>query len=239
MSGKPLQPGFVLHRRDYRNNSLLLELFTLQDGRLPAIARGAKSGRGQRGLLLRPFAPLQFGLSGRGEIGTLGQAEPEGRAFDLRGKALYCGFYLNELLMRLLPRNDPHAHLFAHYISSLTELTAGQAFDGVLRTFEVNLLREIGYELMLDRDTCGAQVQPELRYDYLLEQGPQPVAGAGRGEHPLVHGRTLLGLHHGARLDRAGMQEAKYLMRRILALYLGDRPLKSRELFRGFVKPGG
>ncbi|MEN8177789.1 MAG: DNA repair protein RecO [Pseudomonadota bacterium] len=235
MSGKPLQPCFVIHRRDYRNSSLLLELFTLNEGRLPAIARGAKSGRGQRAALLQPFSPLQVSVTGRGEIKALGQVEAEGQAFSLHGKLLYCGFYLNELLMRLMQRSDPHEDLFVHYYNTLTALAKGHAVDQFLRGFEVRLLKEIGYALMLDHDSVsGSPVAPEKVYDYLIEQGPVESYSQTDFRGHLVHGRTLLCLQNGEVMDRRSMTEAKALMRRILAFYLGDKPLKSRELFRGF-----
>lgn len=238
MPDRHLQPCFVIHRRDYRDSSLLLELFTLNDGLLPAIARGAKSGRGQRAALLQPFRPMQVSATGRGEIKTLGQVEPEGQAFSLSGTVLYCGFYLNELLMRLLQRNDPHQNLFAHYFNALTSLAEGVAIDECLREFEVSLLKEIGYELMLDRDyATGLPVQPGKVYEYVIEQGPiESSVQASAGSH-LVHGRTLLGLQYRGPMDHASMTEAKVLMRRILAFYLGDKPLKSRELFGGFAQP--
>jgi DNA repair protein RecO (recombination protein O) len=235
VSGTPLQPCFVIHRRDYRNSSLLLELFTLHDGRLPAIARGAKSGRGQRAALLQPFRPLQVGVSGRGEIKTLGQAEPEGRPFALEGKVLYCGFYLNELIMRLLPRHDPHPDLFAYYLEALSCLMREGLPDACLRRFEVRLLKEIGYQLLLDRESLsGDEIEPERRYAYLVEQGPVAASEQQGLEDQLVHGRTLLALQDGTDMDRTTMTEAKRLMRGILNFYLGDKPLKSRELFRGF-----
>ncbi len=231
-----LQPCFVIHRRDYRNTSLLLELFTPDEGRLPAIARGAKSGRAGRAILLQPFQPLLAGLSGRGEIKTLGQVEPEGRPFSLTGRLLYSGFYLNELLMRLLGRNDPHADLFAHYLEALTALAGGRPIGETLRYFEIDLLRALGYGLMLEHETVGGEpVLPDRAYDYLIEQGP--VISAGRPASGSVSGRTLLCLHNRATMDPATAAEAKGLMRRILAFYLGDKPLKSRELFRGFVQP--
>lgn len=230
-----LQPAFVLHRRDYRNTSLLLELFTLHEGRLPAIARGAKAPGSGRAALLQPFRPLLVGLSGRGEIKTLGQVEAQGRAYELVGRVLYCGFYLNELLLRLLGRNDPHADLFAHYLESLTDLARGERLDSVLRRFELRLLKELGYALQLSRvgDT-GEPVRAESVYEYILELGPVPVAGPVDASSMRVHGRTLLCLHNNESMDQQTLTEARGLMRGVLAFYLGDKPLKSRELFRGW-----
>ncbi|RDH92637.1 MAG: DNA repair protein RecO [endosymbiont of Seepiophila jonesi] len=235
MSALELQPCFVIHRRNYRNSSLLLELFTPQDGRFSAIAKGVKSGRSSRSALLQPFRPLLVGVSGRGEIKTLRQAEAEGKVYTLARKALYCGFYLNELLMRLLERNDPHPTLFLHYINALQALSESPSLEDTLRSFEVSLLRETGYELLLDHEAeNGEAVQPDGLYDYHIEQGPiRAVVKADSENHNVIHGSTLISLQQGLQLTSQARREARGLMRRILAFYLGDKPLKSRELFRG------
>jgi len=228
-----LMPACVVHRRDYRNTSLLLELFTPGEGRLPAIARGAKSSRGSRAALLQPFAPLQVALRGRGEIKQLHQVEPDGRPFLLAGERLYCGFYLNELLMRLLERRDPYPRLYVHYLHTLERLAAGEATDQCLREFELDLLQELGYGLLLDYSAdIGDPIDPDRVYHYEIEQGPLSLPGGSSSERQ-VHGRTLLCLHNREPLDAAAAGEAKRLMRRVLAFYLGDKPLKSRELFQG------
>jgi len=235
MGSSQLQPAFVLHRRDYRNTSLLLELFTLHDGRIPAIAKGAKSARGGRATLLQPFRPLLVGLAGRGEIPILAQVEAQGLAFELTGRLLYCGFYLNELLTRLLGRQDPHPDLFAHYLQALGAVAAGEELDANLRYFEVQLLQALGYALSLRHDSVsGEPIRRESVYEYILEQGPVEVAVPADAARLRVHGRTLLGLHNREAMDQATLAESKGLMRRILAFYLGDKPLKSRELFRGY-----
>jgi DNA repair protein RecO (recombination protein O) len=232
VNGDTLIPACVIHRRDYRNTSLLLELFTPGEGRLPAIAKGAKSGRATRAALLQPFAPLLVTLHGRGEIKQLLQVEADGRAYMLKGERLYCGFYLNELLMRLLERRDPYPRLYVHYMDTLDRLAEGEAPDQCLRDFEVNLLQELGYGMLLDHTAdSGEALRPEQLYHYEIEQGPMSRA-AGSGDQQ-IHGRTLLCLHNRGRLDRQSAVEAKRLLRRILAFYLGDKPLKSRELFQG------
>lgn len=227
-----LVPACIIHRRDYRNTSLLLELFTVQEGRLPAIAKGVKSGRTSRAALLQPFSPLLVSFRGRGEIKQLVQAEADGRAYALAGERLYCGFYLNELLMRMVGRGDPYPTLFVHYRDTLESLAGGESTDRCLRIFELSLLQELGYGLLLDRTAdTGEPVLPERRYHYLIEQGPMDRA-SGPAELQ-IHGRTLLCLHNREILDSQAASEAKHLLRRILAFYLGDKPLKSRELFLG------
>ena len=231
MSRVELIPAFLIHRRDYRNTSLLLELFTPIDGRLPAIAKGAKSGRSSRAMLLQPFSPLRVSLSGRGEVKRLTDVETDGRPFRLSGERIYCGFYLNELLMRLIERGDPYPSLYVHYCENLARLASDEPADQCLREFELQLLAELGYGLLLDHtaDTEEPVVSDRI-YDYHMEHGP---VLSRSGESGLkVHGRTLICLHNREPLDEVGVKEAKRLMRRVMAHYLGDRPLKSRELFQ-------
>jgi DNA repair protein RecO (recombination protein O) len=225
-----LSLAFVIHRRDYRNTSLLLELFLAAQGRLPAIARGVKAARSSRALLLQPFAPLRVTLSGRGEVKNLTQAEPEGRPYQLQGETIYCGIYLNELLIRLLQRGDPYPELFVHYQKTLAGLAFGESPNQCLREFEVSLIRELGYGLLLDRTAdTNEPIKQQQIYDYQIEYGPVAASGETGGK---IHGQTLISLHHGERLDKQGRLEAKQLMRRVINYYLGDKPLKSRELFQ-------
>jgi DNA repair protein RecO (recombination protein O) len=231
-----LNPAFVLHRRDYRNTSLLLELFTPTEGRIAGIAKGAKSGRSYRAIILQPFSPLRVSLSGRGEVKSLTGVEAEGNPFQLSGERLYCGFYINELLMRLMERGDPYPSLFFHYGETLAYLASEEPVDQILRTFELQLLMELGYGLLLDRSAdTGEPVKSELLYDYVVEHGPI-LAESGRPGIK-IHGRTLICLHNREPLDVRSMKEAKQLMRHILAHYLGGRPLKSRDLF--IANPAG
>ncbi|MEJ2454475.1 MAG: DNA repair protein RecO [Candidatus Thiodiazotropha sp.] len=232
MSGPQLSSACVIHRRDYRNTSLLLELFTPEEGRVPAIAKGVKSGRASRAALLQPFMPLQVILQGRGEIKQLFQVEADGRPYPLTGERLYCGFYLNELLMRLLERHDPYPRLYLHYLDTLERLAVGDSPAQCLRHFELDLLQELGYGLLLDHTAdSGEPIALDRYYDYELEQGPiDRVSGSSELR---IRGRTLLCLHNRDALDAQCADEAKRLLRRILAHYLGDKPLKSRELFQG------
>ncbi|MCU7917406.1 MAG: DNA repair protein RecO [Candidatus Thiodiazotropha sp. (ex Epidulcina cf. delphinae)] len=231
MSRFELIPAFVIHRRDYRNTSLLLELFTPDHGRLPAIARGAKSGRSSRAMLLQPFGPLLVSLSGRGEVKRVVGVEADGRPYRLVGEKIYSGFYLNELLMRLLERRDPYPSLYLLYHQQLARLASEEPADQCLRDFEIQLMKELGYGLLLDHTAdTGEPVEPEQVYDYLIELGP--VRSVGEQTDVRIHGRTLICLDNRERLDEQGAFEAKRLMRRIISFYLGDKPLKSRELFQ-------
>jgi len=232
-----LQHGFVLHRRDFGNTSLILELFSAAHGRLPALAKGAKRGRAPTAALLQPFRPLWLSWSGRGEVRTLTRSEPAGNAFALSGEALYCGFYLNELVLRILGRGDPHAALFAFYHAALSDLSQeGRHLERVLRQFELRLLQELGFTGAMDREVEGEPVLGNRRYLVTPDLGPRAARPGEEGAS--VSGTTLLGLAAGAPLNGECAREARLLMRRLLAPHLGDRPLKSRELFRRWRETG-
>jgi len=221
-----LQPAFVLHRRPYSNTSLLLEVFLLQEGRMPLLAKGVTSGRALGAALLQPFVPLLLSRAGRGEVRTLGRFEAAGPPLPLRGQQLYCGFYLNELMVRLVQREEPHPALFAAYQETLRRLVEEGDPEPALRRFEIDFLAELGYGLLLEHEAeTQAAIDPARRYDYLIERGP---AASEAGE---LGGATLLKLASGEALVGDERREARRLLRRVLDHYLGGRPLKSRELF--------
>ncbi|GAB6041630.1 DNA repair protein RecO [Endothiovibrio diazotrophicus] len=225
-----LQPGYVLHHRPYRDTSLLLEVFSREFGRVGLVARGARSGRSRLAALLQPFRPLLLSWSAKGELGTLTAAEADGVVAAPEGAALISGFYLNELLIRLVGRNDPMERLYGQYTLALHRLALGEG-EAALRLFEAELLQEVGYGLILDHDGVGEPIVAERRYCYSLESGPVAVEAVSDDlPGPRLHGATLTGLANGE-LDTRGLTEAKRLMRVALAPHLGDRPLKSRELF--------
>ncbi len=221
----PLQAAYVIHHRPYRNTSLLLELFTRESGRAPAVARGVRAGPRGRAGLLQPFVPLLVGWAGRGEVRTLTSFDAGGAPPALRGRGLYCGFYLNELLMRLLGRCDAHPGVFDCYRATLAGIADGET-EQALRRFELRLLQELGYGLQLQLEAgAGTPVEPDKRYRYEVERGAIEQPGGG------YSGRTLLALAGSLPAGEAELRESRTLMRSVLSHYLGERPLKSRELF--------
>ncbi len=244
-----LEPAWVLHPRPWRDSSLIVELFTAAQGRLAVVARGARRPKSRLGAVLQPFRPLMVSAAGRGELATLGEAElraPGGRPLALQGRALISGFYMNELLMKLLTRHDPHPHLFEAYEEAVTRL-ADPALDATreqraLRRFELVLLGEIGYGLVLDHDVeSGAPIDAGAEYEYHPERGPVAIRGvretATRGSVSL-RGRSLIDLARDELHDPVSLREVRGLMRMALALCLGGQPLRSRELFRPATRAG-
>ncbi|WPL17232.1 Recombination protein O [Thiorhodovibrio winogradskyi] len=225
-----LQRGFVLHRRPYANTSLLLELFTAEHGRLATLAKGAKRSKSTQAALLQPFQPLWLAWTGRGEVKTLTRAEAAGRALGLIGTNLYCGFYVNELLMRLWPRQEAPESLFSAYQMVLDALTRSDPPDLGLRQFELSLLAAMGYALDLTRLADeNVAVRPGEHYLLFPDQGLRRALAPGPAS---VSGETLGRLVRGEALEPQHRREAKTLLRRALAPHLGNKPLRSRELFR-------
>jgi DNA repair protein RecO (recombination protein O) len=229
------QAAFVLHAYPYSETSLLVEAFTRARGRLPLVAKGARrQGSALRGALLA-FQPLTLAWSGRGEVRTLVRCEWHGGHPLPRGESLLCGFYVNELVLRLLPREDPHELLFDHYAQAVAELAAGAASAPVLRAFERRLLQELGYALALERDAAtGAAIEPDRTYRYEPDRGPVPV-GAERaaGDDPLVlRGRVLRALAQDDYTDGATAVAARELMRALIDHRLDRQTLHSRSVFR-------
>ena len=225
-----LQPGMVLHRRRFGDADLVLEWFSPRHGRMGLLAKGAGRSGSRRGMLLQPFAPLLASWRGGGELPRLHQVEPAAPPIALRGRRVYCGLYLNELLLRLTRRLDGQPDLFALYAETLRQLTDTGDLEGVLRRFELHLLRELGYGVDLLHDADGQEIEASGRhYRYVPERGLVPISGEAADG---VSGRTLAQLQRNALQGPTERRQAKQLLRQILGYYLGDQPLKSRELFR-------
>jgi DNA repair protein RecO (recombination protein O) len=224
-AGAP-QSAFVLHSRPYKETSALVDLFT-PEGRLRAVLRGA---RGKSGSQARPFLPLEVELRGKGELKTVARLEPNGIPNLLHGDVLFSGLYLNELLIRLLPAQDPHPVLFEHYAA----LNAGRPLQPLLRTFEWRLLDELGYGFALEQDVRGQPLVAETFYRLLPEAGLEAVDHLQPG---LFLGRDLLALADADWEQPTTLATAKRLMRQALAPHLGGRPLVSRELFMNLKEP--
>lgn len=227
------QPAFVLHSYPFRETSLVVELFTREFGRVGVVAKGARRPKSSlRGILLA-FQPLIVSWSGKGELQTLTRAEWQGTYRPLTGLALICGFYVNELMLKLLARRDPHEHLFDAYAETVATLRPGRDPAATLRGFERDLLRELGYALTLDRDVeSGHPIAAEERYTYIVERGPV-LAGedAPRGAVELL-GQTLIDMQSGDFSSAMTQQQSKALMRALINHYLGDQVLHTRQLLR-------
>jgi DNA repair protein RecO (recombination protein O) len=220
------EAAFILHTRPWRETSLIVDVLSRHHGRLGLVARGARRQSSSLKARLVSFQPLSLSWFGKGALRTLHGAEWQGGDLNLRGHGLMCGFYLNELLLRLLPEGDPHEFLFDHYQAALERLGREAEVEPVLRRFELDLLSELGYAQPLGHMADGGDLQDSARYGYAYGVGVVPH----RAGEPAYLGRTLLDLAQGDLNRPATLAEGKLLMRGLLAHYLGEKPLATRQL---------
>ncbi|HBU30317.1 MAG: DNA repair protein RecO [Thiobacillus sp. GWE1_62_9] len=233
------EPGFILHTYPFKETSVVAEVFTRSHGRVALIARGARRPASALRGLMQPFTPLLLSWFGKSEMKTLHAAEWQGGLIAPQGRALMCGFYLNELLLRLLARGDAHELLYDRYLATLERL-AGEAggtdseratcFERILRRFEKNLLSEIGYGATFDVDAeSGSPIQAGARYVFQPERGA--LRAGGQPGCP-VSGQTLIDLAADRFDSQATLAESKALMRTLINHTLGAKPLYTRQLLR-------
>jgi DNA repair protein RecO (recombination protein O) len=246
--------GYVLHSYPYRETSLILQVWTEKHGRLGLVAKGARRPKSASRSVLVPFQPLSLDWFGRGELRTLKTAEPASPATPLGGSSLLSAFYLNELLLKLTTRDDPHEGLFAAYDEAITSLRsftrnapriaanaasepaaqAARDIEPVLRRFELRLLQELGYAVELTREArTHAPIEAESVYWYVAERGPQ---AAVEGESPAnavrLRGQTLIDLAGGIFDDAVTIGQSKQLMRLLIHHSLNGQELATRALVR-------
>ncbi len=236
--------AFVLHRWDWSESSLILDLFTRAQGRATVAAKGAKKPHSNLRAVLLPFQRVNVTLGrvpegdGASDIQTLRQAEWAGGAAMLTGEALFSGFYLNELLMKLMARHDPHPALFDAYAQTLPALAASDEtrVQAALRAFELTLLREIG--LLPDLAVATLTLQP-LRAEALYALRPEAGVIEATGDEAGVPGAVLIALQ--TALDRAVLESLqqtcalalpalKTQLRALLHYHLGSTPLRTRAV---------
>ncbi len=222
------QPAYVLHTYPFKETSLVAELFSKQFGRVATVAKGARRPRSAMRGQLQSFQMLAATWSGKNELKTLHCLEWADSLLSLQGEALMCGFYLNELLLRLLPREDAHEALFDYYQATLKMLATGQDLATHLRCFELKLLQEMGYAVPLLEDENGEPILVDKTYRYEAEYGASALNKTKNGVQ--LSGKTLLDMANNDYASSQTQQQSKQLMRYLLAHYLGDKPLHTRQL---------
>jgi DNA repair protein RecO (recombination protein O) len=229
-----LAPGYVLHQYAYRDTSRIVEVFTGEHGRLALFARGANGPKSTLKGVLRPFQRLLLSWSGRSDACQLVSAEIDGTVTQLAAERLMSGFYLNELLLKLTQRCDPHPEIFSSYAQCVLALSAGAEQEAALRRFEKRLLNDLGYGLELDRTREGLPIQTDQYYRFALQSGPQPcVAEAPEA----VYGQSLADLQCEDFADARTLRDAKRVLRAAIDACLEGRSLKSREVMRALRRP--
>lgn len=227
----------VLHQHDYKNSSLIVHFFIKDYGKISAIAKGVKQSKTQAFSLLQPFRKVSISLTGKGELLTLKNIEATSQLWPLSGKSLYCAYYINELLLRLLPSQCDCRDIFMLYDEVLQLLLQSTEHDKTfyeapLRLFELKLLEFLGYGLNLDHEIHnGGELHASKLYYYILQSGPSEQLPDAVQSLP-ISGASLINL---AKINLSApktLQESKQLLKWALAEHLGDKPLKSRELFK-------
>ena len=228
------QPAFVLHAYAYKETSLIVEAFVRDFGRVGLVAKGAKRPRSELRGVLQPFQPVVLSWGGATELKTLVKAEWLGGMAPPEGRALLSAFYLNELVLKLVPRDDPHPALWDAYEAALRDLAADASpavQATVLRRFELALLAALGYALPLTHDAdSGEAIDPAARYHYAFDRGAQRHVAEPGARWPVVRGATLIALAQARFPDAETAAEAKRLMREILDHYLESRRIESRRI---------
>ena len=231
------EPAWLLHHRPFRDTSRILDVFTRQHGRVSVVARGSRSARSKLRGLLRPFMPLTISWVSRSDLGTLTGAEIGGPPVSLSGDALLSGYYLNELLLNLTHRHDPQADIFDAYAATIRGLASGDTVALRLRSFEMELLKLLGYALdFSDARAVSGQLVPDEHYEYRVIEGLKPVVD--RSGPMVFTGQELQGIEVQAFEDSDILAAANRLLRGVIAYHLDGKELKSRKVLREIRRSG-
>lgn len=219
-----LQPAFILQQRKYRETSLIIDALTRDFGRVSLLAKGVRKTKSKTAGILQPFIPLTISYVGKAELKTLTDVEMIQPFSEIKGLALYCGFYINELVGCFLHKYDPHPEVFGYYRECLFSLADGSNKEAALRLFELNLIECAGYGLQLEYDDHEKPIESLKKYAFNIGQGPVEFTDGQ------LSGKTLQALSSRELTDPQVLSEAKILMRTVIDVYLQGRQLKSRAV---------
>lgn len=226
-----LQAAYVLHTRKYRETSIIADIFTEEFGVLSVLAKGVRKQKSRLASVLRCFTPLQISFTGKSDLKILTGAEVIPPITNLPGRAMYCGFYINELIKHFLHKDDAQPEIFQHYRNCLSKLAVEQELETALRLFELELLENVGYGLQLEHDgITGKAIEQHKRYHYQQDLGPIETADG------FIRGETLQALAKKQLSNKHTYREAKRLMRQQIDFHLHGRELKSRSLIRQSIR---
>jgi DNA repair protein RecO (recombination protein O) len=223
-----LEPAYVLHHREYRDTSRILDVFSERHGRITLFARGARGPKSKYASLLMPFRRLLLSWSGRGDAAQMTGAETGGEAPGIPAAHVMSAFYLNELVITLTTRHDPHPQLFVDYARALRRLAAETQPEAALRVFEKRLLESIGYGLELD-------VEEGHHYHFRAGLGFHEVRDDAPGAYT---GRNLLALREESLDDTPSLDAARRVLRQALDHCLEGREIRTRTVARSMLRRG-
>jgi len=229
-----LTPGYILHHRPYRDTSRILEVLSRDFGRLSLFARGVRGPKAKLAAPLQPFQLLLLSWAGRGEAPQLTGAEISGEVVPLPPANLMAGFYLNELLLKLITRHDPVPGVFDLYHGTLDALKHGTSLEPSLRIFEKRLLEMLGYGLDLATDAqTGGSIDPDQHYLFRLTHGMFRTAADAPGA---VAGRSVISLAQEELSGGRELEDARRLLQSALAHVLEGRELNTRAVARSIAR---
>lgn len=227
--------GLVLHRRPYRETSLIVDFFTRELGRVSAVCRGVRGAKSSKSnekkSILQPFQPLRLSIKGRSELKTLTQIESNGRGFEFKGSVMFSALYLNEILNRVIPKEVAYTEIYDLYLASLLRLSEHETIETVLREFEINLLLNLGYGFDWQQDWQNqTSIAAGTYYCFVSERGFQQLHGF-ENQGNCFDGKDLNDIANFV-WTSTSLKAAKRITRMALRPVIGDKPLKSRELFQ-------
>lgn len=225
------QAAYLLHSRPFRDTSLLLDFLTRDHGRVSAIARGVRSAKSRNKALLQAFIPLQVDLSGKNELKTLIQVEALSRPLIFQQRRLFAALYLNELLSRLLHRQEGDPEVFCLYEKTLNELSTNSEIEPTLRCFEIDLLELLGYGIDFSFFTEIADDMPASYYHFSAENGFEAVSSTDESARKYYPHRELYRIAAKDFAEPSTLKYAKRLLRTAFAVHLGSRELSSKFFF--------
>ncbi|MDC9714532.1 MAG: DNA repair protein RecO [Gammaproteobacteria bacterium] len=226
MTKVDLTPAFLIHRRAFKDASLLLDFFTQEHGKIRLVGRGLRKSKTP----LQMFQQMKISFSGKGELKTLTGWEADDQPRNLQGETLILGMYANELIARLLHEQDPHPELFEVYKQFIQQIVKLERQTGrwLLRLFENNLLSELGYGYDLEHDVNGNEIEQNIYYEYQPQAGFSP-SSLGKISGKLIHYLLAEDMANIPNLEQ--LKVCRNLNRQRLDFLLGNKPLKSRSLF--------
>ena len=228
--------AYVLHTRQYQDSSLIIDCFVQEQGIMSMIAKGARRPKSRWRGVLQPFMALLLNMVGKSELKTLVECEAIQAIPLLSGRNAFYGFYINEILLRVLKDQENHAEIFTLYeqlLSTLQAATSTGVLENALRLFEYTLLHILGYGLDVTVDANQQAIEPDIIYQYDEQLGLIPADVLPQSQHSVViSGASLLALHYGNLITEMQLKEAKQFMRVRLRPHIGDKPLQSRLLFK-------
>lgn len=235
---KEQEAVYILNRRPYQETSLLVDIFSLNYGRFTAVAKGAMRKGNEWSSCLQAFQPLLISWSGRSTLKTLRSVDVPCAAYRLSSSYLFSAYYLNELLIKLLPENEVNETIFAAYVSCLTRLSELDNIQHSLRSFEIIVLEELGMLPDFSYDIDGNQISNDCEYQLLYQQGFKAIDRLNDNRRTFcTSGRVIGLLRHTSdepskQWQRNDYLQAKHLMRCLVDDALGGQTIKSRELFK-------